>query len=181
MNLKRLYPMYALLLAGTLFSAAGCKKDDDDSTAQETITTVVLTVTGSNGFNQSYEWNDLDGAGGNDPVIDNLLLSANATYNVSVRFEDRSRTPVGNLTPEIQAEGAKHLLTFTPNASNVTVSYADQDANGNPLGLNTTWATGATSFGTITVRLHHEPTDKNNTANPGGETDVEATFALRIQ
>jgi hypothetical protein len=181
MKISHVYRFPLLLLAAGLLSTAGCKKDDDDtSTEPENITTVVLTVTGPNNFNESYEWNDLDGAGGDLPQVENMILSANEQYNVSVRFEDRSRTPVQDLTAEILAEDEKHLLTFTPAGPNVTINYADSDGNNKPVGLSTTWTTGTLSLGKVTIRLFHEPTNKNDTTNPGGETDVQVDFPLRV-
>ena len=81
----------------------------------------------------------------------------------------------------------EHQFFFTATGANLTVGYADEDDNGNPLGLVTTLTTSDASSGTIQVVLRHEP-DKSATGvqsgditNAGGETDIEVTFDITLQ
>ena len=62
------------------------------------------------------------------------------------------------------------------------LSYADTDANGAPIGLETTMTTGDAATGKLQVTLRHEP-DKGATGvaqgditNAGGETDIQVEF-----
>jgi len=69
------------------------------------------------------------------------------------------------------------------NASDV-INYNDVDGNNNPLGLSTTWITGASavSAGTFTVRLQHQPDVKTATSGANdGDTDFELQFVMNIQ
>ena len=68
-----------------------------------------------------------------------------------------------------------------------SVSYADSDANGNPIGLLSIFnSSSSEEEGFLIVTLRHQP-DKfasgvsdGNIENAGGETDIEITFDLVI-
>ena len=168
------------VLSATLF-IAGCE-DDDSITEQENITTVVLHFTGP-GLDAEFEWNDPDGPGGNAPEIDEIVLpplTANITCHIHVY--DRSKNPVAEITDEIEAEANDHLLVYQPDASiDAFWMYADVDGNNKPLGIETTWATDQPSAGNLRVVLYHEPTNKNDLNNPGGEVDFDVTFPVKIE
>lgn len=184
---------FMLLLSATACLAA-CRKDDDDPAApappaneEELITTIRLNFQGAGGAgNKQFTWVDLDGDGGSPPVITADTLSADSIYTVTVEVLDESTDPAGDITAEILAEDEAHQFFFQPGGANVTVAYGDADANGNPVGLATTWTVGAVSSGTVVVTLRHEP-DKSaagvaagDITNAGGETDIEVTFPLVI-
>ena len=64
------------------------------------------------------------------------------------------------------------------------MNYNDADENGNPVGLSSAWTTAGTasSEGSFTVRLQHQPDVKTATSGSNdGDTDFELTFALNIQ
>ena len=103
-----------------------------------------------------------------------------------------------DIVAEIAEEADEHQIFFAftndafsnpmgdgniDNASDA-INYNDEDANGNPLGLNTTWTTGATAIsnGNFTVRLQHQPDLKTATSGANdGETDFEIDFVLNIE
>ena len=102
-----------------------------------------------------------------------------------------------DIAEEIAEEGAEHQIFYSftdgafsdplgngniDNASD-PINYNDTDANGNNLGLETTWTTRSASLseGTFTVRLQHQPDVKtNNSGATDGDTDFELTFVLNI-
>jgi hypothetical protein len=185
-------------MAMALFAAAaitGCKKDDDDPATpapppneEELITTLRLTFTpGGGGPTRVMQFADLDGDGGNAPVISSDTLSATTTYSVAIEVLNESESPAEDITAEILAEDEDHQFFFQVSGASASVAYNDADANGNPLGLSTTWTIGAASNGNVIVTLRHEP-DKGATGvssgditNAGGETDIEVTFPLVIE
>lgn len=190
MNLK--YMTMALLAATAI---TGCKKDDDDPVApapapneEEVITTLRLHFHSANDVEHfHFEFTDLDGDGGNAPVIEADTLSADSLYTVTVEVLNESESPAEDITAEILAEDEDHQFFFQVSGANATVAYNDADANGNPVGLATTWTIGAASNGSVIVTLRHEP-DKGATGvssgditNAGGETDIEVTFPLVIE
>lgn len=162
--------------AGLLFTISSCKKTDNE-TATENITRVTLHFTGD-GVDTSFVWSDIDGPGGNNPIVPVIALPAGKTLTCSIGFWDDSVSPVNELTPEIAAENKVHLVVYSTVLQTLQIQYADTDDNGAPLGLATQWITHGISEGTVTVTLHHEPSDKSNLASPGGEVDYEATFSV---
>ena len=70
-----------------VISLNACKKDDlPDVEEEELITTISLTFTNINSPSdvRTVTWRDLDGDGGNAPVISSLALRAGTVYNVAV-------------------------------------------------------------------------------------------------
>ncbi len=189
-NLK--YMTMALLAATAI---TGCKKDDDDPVApapapneEEVITTLRLHFHSAHDVEHfHFEFTDLDGDGGNAPVIEADTLSADSLYTVTVEVLNESESPAEDITAEILAEDEDHQFFFQVSGANATVVYNDADADGNPVGLATTWTIGAASNGNVIVTLRHEP-DKGATGvssgditNAGGETDIEVTFPVVIE
>jgi hypothetical protein len=174
-------PLLALLLAGTSLFTACNKDDDDDETAQENITSVVVHLTG-NGLDQEFEWSDVDGPGGNNPVIDTIVVPANATnLDCHIHVYDRSQTPNIDITEEIEEESKEHFLTYAVTGANLSIAYNDTDGNGKPLGIKSLWTSTGASTGTVRIILYHEPSNKDNPSDPGGEVDFDVTFPVRIQ
>lgn len=180
------------LALGATLAMSACKKDDPKHTNQsELITTVRLVFTPASGGGApvTFQYRDLDGDGGNAPVITNPSLAANTTYNVSITVLDESKTPASNISTEIETEDAEHMFFFVQ-SNNVFsgISYNDFDANSKPVGLLSTFITGAAATGQLDVQLRHEPTKPSNyvagTAIPstvGGETDIEVSFNVTVQ
>lgn len=171
--------LLATFSAGLFITAC---KDDNTATEQENITTVVLHFTGP-GLDAEFEWNDLDGPGGNPPEIDEISLPPlTGNINCHVHVYDRSKDPEVDITDEIESEADIHLIVYMPDASLDAVwAYTDTDGNGKPLGLETSWVTDQPGSGNLRVILYHEPANKDDLNNPGGEVDFDVTFPVRIQ
>lgn len=184
------YATFALIVAATI---TACKKDDDpvSPTApvneEELITTLRLHLNSANNVeHKMFSFVDLDGDGGNVPVITADRLSLDSIYTVRIEVLNESTTPTGDITLEIDEEGALHQFFFQPTGANISVAYTDTDVNGQPVGLQTAWTIGALSNGSVTVTLRHEP-DKTATGvsagditNAGGATDIEVSFPVVI-
>lgn len=159
---------------------SGCKKDT--GTVQENITKVGVHLTGSGGFDQTFAWKDPDGGDISNAVVDDIVIPAGtANINCQLIILDETKTPVEDLTAEIAQESAAHLFVYTTTGTAVSaIAYDDVDSNGKNLGLKTLWATG-TGTGTLRIVLHHQPTNKDDLNNPGGEIDFDVTFPVKIQ
>lgn len=183
----------ALLLTITVISS--CKKDDDPIVTnpapveQEIITTVRLVVTNGAGFNKTFNYkvdNGFNNATPATPVIDDVVLAPNTTYNVSVQVWNESESPAEDVTEEVKTENKEHLfvLESTPatGAGSIALSNGSKDDDGNPLNQTIDFTTGAAGNGTLTVTLKHEPTNKSATtaAAAGGETDAQAIFPVKL-
>lgn len=167
---------------------AGCKKDKGESNDEELITTVILTFTPQGGGAVvDYQFEDLDGPGGTAPIQETITLEANKTYDVTVALWNKSITPGEDITEEVDEENTAHRFYYEPGiASNITVTNLDNDDDGVPLGITSTWATGAAATGSIKITLRHypgTPPDKqaaDPVNSPKSGTDIEVTFATDI-
>lgn len=169
------------LLATLLFSA--CSDDDEAPEVineEEEITTlnVYLTPDGE-GESLVFSYTNLDG-GVTEPQIVAENLQANTTYTGRMEFLNENEEPVEDITEEVIEEAAEHQVFYVPAGSlNANFEYEDQDANGNPIGVEFSLVTGAASSGNLTFILIHEG-DKS-TPEADGETDIEVTFDAVIQ
>lgn len=177
----------AILLASGLLLLGACKKETTEENAEELITTlkVVLTEQGS-GAITTFQFKDPDGDAGNPPtVFDEIILKPNKTYTCALEVLNESVSPAESLNAEIQAESNDHQFYFTASGANVTVSNLNNDSNGLPLGLTSTWTTGANSTGKIQIVLKHKPGVKAS-GDPvtKGDTDIELPsggFTVKVQ
>lgn len=176
----------ACVLLATVF--AGCKKDKGETNEEEVITTMIVRLTAAGSSTPLvFEFSDPDGPGGATPVTDDIDLAPNTTYTASIQLLNETATPVEDITLEVQEESHAHRFYYRPTAaSNLTVSNLDNDSNGIPLGITSTWTTGAAGSGQVTVTLRHYPADPPNKAaddlvdNAKSGTDVEATFNVNV-
>lgn len=183
--------MNKFFLIATVFIAflASCEKEPHDHNDEELITTIKLDFTNTqSGAVSTLLFQDIDGDGGNAPVITVDTLMANSTYTMAVTLLNESETPAENITTEVEEEGTKHQFFFEQSSGlNLTIAYADTDDDGKPIGLSNTANTGAASNGSLTITLRHEP-DKSasgvsggNLTNAGGATDIEVTFDIVVE
>jgi hypothetical protein len=188
MKTKILYAFIALALFA-------CKDDDDKDepvvpiipNEEEVITTVRYTLTPLNGGTAKvFQFQDLDGDGGNVPVVSVDTLDADSTYIGSIVFLNELETPAEDITKEVLEEGDEHQVFYQATSGDFMVTYTDVDKNGNPLGLSTTFES-RTMGGSLTVILRHEP-DKaaagvsgGDITNAGGETDIEVVFPINVR
>jgi len=190
----------------TLLALAACTDatNPDDLDEGEVITTVRLSFTPQGGGDAlTFEWSDPEADG--DPVIDPITLSDAVDYDLSVAFLDEMQDPAEDITEEIGDEAEEHQVFFTGTAvagpasasasAVVTHAYADEDANGLPVGLVDTIATDAAGSGTLTVTLRHLPPESGTAVKVAGlaeqvatdgfgalpgDTDAQVEFALEV-
>ena len=170
------------LLAMLVLPFLGCEKDDDNGpdNEQELITKVTLTFTGG-GQTLPFSAEDKDGDGGKAPVIDNIVLKANTGYSLATTFLHTLHSPVEDLTIEVKNESTDHLVCYVATGAMTSPAIQDKDSAGKPLGLESTFKTGAAGAGTLKITLKHKADKSNANACGTGETDVEATFNVTVQ
>lgn len=180
-----------LFLSALIFTA--CSNDDDNPlpvNEEEVITTLTATLTPvGGGPTVTLQTRDLDGDGPNPPVITvSGPLAVGTTYNGSLIILNETETPAEIINEEIEAEDDEHQFFFQATNGIATFNYVDFDGNGNPVGLSFTLTTSATAgSGSITITLRHEPNkdaagvSEGDIANAGGETDIQAVFAVTVQ
>jgi hypothetical protein len=171
-----------LLITLYAISFTSCDKDDTPKpNEQELITTVKLTFTPSGGEPVSFTARDLDGDGGEPPVIADIQLADSTSYTLQVEFLDESDPlQTVDLTEEVSGESAEHLVCFSGTGSMAAPVASDQDSNGAPLGLVSGVSTGQAGTGTLQVSLKHEPDKQASDPCSTGETDAEVIFQVTI-
>ena len=171
-----------------IVSLNGCSKNDPQPINEdELITTITTTLTnGSNTISLVYK--DLDGNGPYEPIVNvSGNLKAATSYTGTVSFLNETTNPIGNITQEILAEGIEHQLFFQAPSAIGTFAYADQDANGKPIGLQFTLTTGAATTGNLMVTLRHQPNKSaagvstGDITNAGGATDAVVTYPIVVE
>ncbi len=181
------------LVFSTVALFTSCSDDDNKATPvneEEVISTVKVTLT--NGANViTLIQRDLDLDGPNEPVITGGTLQANTTYTGVVQLLNETEDPIEIVSEEIEEsdkEKRDHQFFFAAIPSLLgTFSYTDEDSNGNPIGLNFTFTTGAASTGDLSVILKHLPNksapnvSSGDITNAGGSTDAEAIFPITIE
>ena len=183
--MKNYFKLISIALFTLLFVA--CSSDDDAApepvNEEELITTMIVTLNGP--YSVVLTYRDLDGADG--PGAETLTVSgaltANTTYDGSVRLLNESEEEVEEITEEIEEEDDEHQFFYTIGSGlDITTEYADEDENGNPVGLAFTLTTGVASSGALTFTLKHEPMKPNTgLEDAGGNTDIAVSFDVEVQ
>ena len=190
-KMKQINALLALSVLSLVFFSS-CKKDDPKEPVipneEEVITTLNLTLTPVGGGTPvEFKFKDLDGDGGNPPVISVGKLDTNTQYTGSIALFNELESPADTITLEVEEEADEHQFFFESTANGLTVAYDDADDNGKPLGIATTITTQGASTGTLTITLRHEPikdaagVSMGDITNAGGETDIEVTFDVGIE
>ncbi len=172
----------------------------------EVMTTITLTFTSqADGSTSEFTWADPESDG--DPVINDITLQDADDYDVAITIFNELEDPAEEITPEIADEEDEHQFFFTGSAvvgpatldnadAIVEHAYADQDADGLPIGLSNTITTLATGSGDLTLTLRHMPPEDGNpvkvegladsVANDGfesigGANDFAITFPITVE
>ena len=103
--MKFLKNSYTLLIAALIFSVS-CSDDPDHAHEEELITTVIYTLSPSEGNDVVFTYKDLDGDGSGQPEITNGTLAANTTYTGTVQFLNELETPAEDITEEVEEESS---------------------------------------------------------------------------
>lgn len=188
MKLQWVRIAFGIFITSALLTA--CSKDNDpEENEEELITTMKVTfVPVGGGTTVTYQFKDLDGDGGAAPTQDEIVLAPSKTYNVSIQLLNETETPAEDITLEVQAEADAHRFYYQPSGgSNITVGSLNNDPNGVPLGITSTWTTGTVATGTIDITLRHyggNPPGKDAADpvnSPKSSTDLAVTFNTKIQ
>lgn len=197
---KQVGGLLAMISLGVM---TGCNNDDPvKQDVPEFISSVELIFTPVGGGTVvTATATDPDGLGsGNITVDGSINLTKNVTYTLTFEILNNLAAPTDaeyNISAEIEEEGDEHQFFFswtnnvftnpTGNGNianrNDVVNYNDEDVNGLPIGLSTSWtAKDVASSGKFTVLLKHQPELKSNTTTSSdGETDIDLIFDITVE
>ena len=87
-----------------------------------------------------------------------------------------------DVSASIKAQARDHEFFMLPTGVTLTVTKNDRDANGFPMGFNSSWVTGAaTGNGVVQLKLMHKPRIKGPNDDPSkGHSDLSINFPVRI-
>lgn len=186
---KRL--LLALAMITAVFSLTGCKDpfhDDHSHDEHDVITTVTLRFVNTADSNDvvTAVWEDIDGIGGANPNrIDSIKLKKAATYACNVSFENRSVTPVVNVTQDIQNDRNYHQVFYDLSSYLGQITVEDLDARNLPVGLRFRMMTPMDASavpGQLKLSLYHYDNESDKTGTTrGSETDIEVAFPTFVQ
>ncbi|MES2725676.1 MAG: hypothetical protein V4643_01145 [Bacteroidota bacterium] len=190
----------AMLTVFTILVISSCKKDDPKqpvvTNPQEVLTTIII-----NGYNHddpnntqyhfSYKWEDLDGDGGLNPVIDTLALDTGIEYHCHVLILDKTKTPVDTVSYAIEDEKNMHQFFYTPSSSladkfETEILDFDNNTPALPVGLefhlNTASNASYTTplLGSLNMVLSHYDGVPKTTAK-SAESDIDITFPVKLK
>lgn len=190
-----------LISAAVAFQA--CDSDDPvKEDVPELITKVTLTFTpDGDGSPVIVTATDPDGAGLQPLEVDGVIeLAANTTYSLEIALVNQLADPSApefDITSEVREEGDEHMFFFSwtgnvfsdPSGNgnidnrNDAVNYLDEDVNGLPLGLETSWtSTDDLASGAFRIILKHQPELKSSTSDSSvGETDLDISFEISVE
>lgn len=194
----------ALLLASMLL--AGCKGDRHDELVspapvneEELITDAYLLfrddagnayawhAAQDDGFHHDHGDGDGHGTGEGGLHLHADTLPAGTLMHVEIILLNTSVSPVDTVSHEVLDEGSTHQFFFHAEDVDISFAYADQDGDGRPIGLRSSWAIGAAGTGEVQVVLRHGPdkgapgVSQGDITNAGGSTDLEVHFPAVVQ
>lgn len=177
---------FLIIGAAMAVGFSACKKDKPlpDVNEEELITTVRLkfTNTANSADVRIFTARDLDGDGGQAPVVDQINLTSNATYNFEIsEILNETEDPVEDIKAEVAEENDEHLIVYNANPSGLlAITVTDKDANNLAVGLQGTASTATIGSGTLNVKLKHQPDGTKNGTEAPGSTDFDFTFPVSI-
>lgn len=184
-DLLNLLPgIFSLILTSSIIFFQSCRQDDPEPVNEEELITTlqVILTPAAGGPPVTLKFFDADGEYGSmAPVITvSGPLKAGAGYSAAIQLLNETLTPPADISAEVEEEGSDHLICFDTSA-NITITYEDTDAGGLPLGLTTSWLTGAAGPAEVTIALRHQAGTKTGACPGAGDTDVEVTFNVAIE
>lgn len=164
----------------------GCKKDEPAPVEDnENLTTLKLKFT-EGGTTSTFMFRDVDGDGGNAPTIEKIALKPNKTYTLAVEVLDETKSPVADITADIEAEKDEHLFEYVSNPTSLlAITPTDKDSRGYNVGLKGSAITTAAGTGKLRVVLHHQPRVGGVAVKNGsftvGSTDIDVSFDVEVK
>ena len=165
-NMKKYLP---ILLASLLFTS--CKKDEVEPTDDnELITRVELKFTDVTAKSTlTFTFQDKDGDPKTAPEkFDKIVLNKGVTYSVSIGVYDDTKSPVMDITQEINEEADVHLFVYkTTPASLLTTTILDKDKNVKAFNIGTN-AGKIAGQSIMHCHIHLIPRREGDVDNPQG-------------
>ena len=181
--------LFVALSLTTLF--ASCE-DNHLEVYEGPITSMFYVLTPDSGQKVVLTFIDNDGIGGQPALVNTGTLAPNTTYRGELLIGTANPLTATKLehivdSTSVTAQPELHQVFFEANNGlELATTYLDIDANGNPVGMQTTLTTGSISEGELVISIIHKPNKQvtavmnGNRTRAGVSIDVEATFQVTI-
>ncbi|MCY3772492.1 MAG: type 1 periplasmic binding fold superfamily protein [Gemmatimonadetes bacterium] len=158
----------------------------------ELITTLRITLTPQGGGAPvTAQFQDLDGEGGNAPVVGKIVVNAGTVYDGVIQELNETESPPEDITEEVKEEAEAHQLFFHTlgGFAPATVAYADKESDyvtnsgvDHPVGVRFTLTVPANARNGQfrIVQSHYDDAPKDG-VTPSDETDIEVTFEVEVR
>ena len=168
------------------------EEDDHGPGEEELITTLKITLTpSSGGAPLTVQFQDLDGEGGNAPVVDRIVVDSGTVYAGSVQVLNETESPPEDITEEVEEEAEAHQFFFDTlgGFSPAIVNYLDKESDyvtnsgaDHPVGIEFELSVPENAAnGQFRVRLSHYDDAPKDGINPSDETDIDVTFNVEVR
>ncbi|MCF8430183.1 MAG: hypothetical protein K9G64_08635 [Bacteroidia bacterium] len=189
-----------IITIATILTISSCSKEDPKkpiiTNPQEVLTTILIKGHNQNdslntNYQFNYKWEDLDGDGGNLPVIDTINLDSGIIYTCEIIILDKTKTPFDTVSNAIEEEKNSHQFFFAPNANltdKIKAEILDFDTNipSLPVGLSFNLNTKSNQsyalplLGTLNIVLsHYDGVPK--TIEKSSESDIDINFPIKLK
>ena len=183
---------FARLLVALAFSMLASCEDNHLDVYEEPINSMFYVLNPDSGQKVILNFIDNDGVGGQPALVNSEILAPNTTYRGELLIGTANTVVPAKLehmadSMSVTAQPELHQVFFEANNGlELATTYLDIDANGNPVGMETTLTTGSNSEGEFVVSIIHNPNKQGSNVMNGdrtraqGSIDVQATFQLKI-
>ena len=199
-----LLSILAVALFASIALTFACADDDDNGPTspvepgephgpgeEELITTLMITLTPSGGGAPvTARFQDLDGEGGNNPVVDKLTVTKGTNYDGSVRVLNEAESPAENITEEVEEEAEAHQFFYDTlgGFASATVTITDKESDyvtntgaDHPVGIEFTLSVPENALdGQLRIRLSHYDDAPKDGTSLSDETDIDVTFDVEV-
>jgi len=204
---KNIKTIPSILVLGMIGCSDVEKEDDHHHDHNHGLpTTAILTFTDAGGAESSFTWVRIDEH--DEAVVDTVVLAVeDGPYTLSVEVWNEAEDPAEDITPEILQYDDEHQFFFTGDAvvgpatgdnadALIDHAYADEDADGLPVGLDNTADAIAAGEGSMDVMLRHLPPENGQAVKVeglaatvaeegfsgiGGDIDIDVTFPVLVE
>ncbi|TBN17403.1 hypothetical protein [Hyunsoonleella pacifica] len=191
MKTIKFYAMTVMAIA----MLASCSDDDDTPEVveeEEAITRIVLTFINQADANDTVvlTWDDTNG---DEEVDDNEKtvvgeFTANGTYDAEIGLFNEDEDFLDEDILADQAGIDAHFFVYASTLDFTSMMRASDDytrTDNNKLGVKTVWTAGAAGTGSISIELHHESPNVDDSTGfgtaAGDDTDIDISFNAEIQ
>jgi hypothetical protein len=178
-----------LIVAALALLIISCEDPTSDESNDIQITTLIYhLVPKGTRDTVSLEYQDLDGEGGEDPIIKNRKLDTNIEYFGYIELLDENHPNPEKPHERVDNNTSTYQFFYElSDTSNHDISYIDSDPTGFPVGLTTVFLSGSGNTERLNIRLYEEldksasGPDYADTTSIGGKRVFKAELLIRLK